>query len=118
MKFLKSFLMLLICMVGFTAFSFTSEPKQKSETTIVKDFVQNQNFTTVENVKDYTFNNVFRVSSNLTNFVVKESVITTEKYIFDVGWQIKKSYNNLNKNYASTSNYKILRLDNRIRNNC
>jgi len=114
MKFLKGFLILFVCMTSLTSFSFTSEPKQKSETTIVKDFVQTQDFTIVENVKEYTFNDVFKKFNY--NFVSKESSKTTDKYIFDVGWQSKENYNYTNKKQVAVNSFKY---DNfRIRNDC
>ena len=57
-------------MVSLTAFSFTSEPKQKQKTTFIKDFTKVQSILNVENVKDY-------------NFYTKESARTKEKYIFE-----------------------------------
>ena len=115
MKFKRWIFTLLICTFSLAAFSFTSEPKQKSETTFIQDFTKVQSFTIVENVKEYTFNDVF-LSDKITNFNVKESVITTEKYIFDVGWQSKEAYNYTNKKISFAIFFKY---DNfRIRNDC
>ena len=91
MKFSKWLFTLLIFMFSFAVFSFTSEPKQKSEITIVKDFVKTQSFSTVKNVKECTFKDV----TVDYNFIVKASAKTTEKYIFDVGWQKITIYSNL-----------------------
>ena len=79
-------------MVSLTAFSFTSEPKQKQKTTFIKDFTKVQSILNVENVKDYTFN-------------VSESTRTTEKYIFDVGWQSKENYNYTNKKELAINSF-------------
>lgn len=114
MKFQRWLFTLLICTFSLAAFSFTSEPKQKSETTIIQDFTQVQSFAIVENVKEYTFNDVFKELNY--NFISKESVRTTEKYIFDVGWQTKENYNDIHKKQVAAISFKY---DNfRIRNDC
>jgi len=114
MKFQRWLFTLLICTFSLAAFSFTSEPKQKSETTIIQDFTEVKSFSIVENVKEYTFNDVFKNYGY--NFVSKESFNTTEKYIFDVGWQGKESYNYIHKKEVSAISFKYENF--RIRNNC
>lgn len=91
MKIHKMLLTFLICMISFAVFSNTSEPKQKQETTISKDFVKAVSFVNVENVKEITFLNV-EVFSN-ENAKITETKKTTEKHILDVGWQSKNIYN-------------------------
>lgn len=114
MKFQRWLFTLLICTFSLAAFSFTSEPKQKSETTFIQDFTQVQSFSIVENVKEYTFNDVFKNYSY--NFVSKESSSNTEKYIFDVGWKSKEAYNYIHKKEVSAISFKYENF--RIRNNC
>lgn len=107
MKFLKGLFTLLIFMFSLAVFSFTSEPKQKTKTTINANFPETQNLFIVENVEKLIVHKAREFFK--CELITNESYEKEINYISDVGWSFNKDYDylKLKENHPSEYNARI-----------